>query len=59
MSTVSISPKAEAIHALYTEFKQLEDAQIKVGEEMAVLIFKQMQLAEKCRIINEAIQRMM
>lgn len=48
MTIVNISQRAECLVALHSELKLLEAQQIKIGEEMSVLIFKQMQLAEKC-----------
>ena len=57
MTIVNISQRAECLAALHSELKQLEAQQIKVGEEMSVLIFKQMQLAEKCWLINQVMEK--
>lgn len=55
-SVISISDKAKAVLALSDELKDLEKLQLEVGEQMAKLIFDQMRLAEKCRIINRSME---
>ena len=57
MTIVNISQRAECLAELHSELKRLEAQQIKIGEDMSVLIFKQMQLAEKCRRINQAMEK--
>jgi len=52
VSVINLSDKAKAILALSEELKDLEKLQLEVGEQMAKLVFDQMRLAEKCRIIN-------
>jgi hypothetical protein len=52
---VDISDKARAVTALYREFELLEKNQLEVGEQMAVLIAKQLVLAEKCRAIKQTL----
>lgn len=57
--SVAISDKAEALHALSEELQQLEQLQLKVGEELSVLLFKQMQLAERCRLITHTMEKIL
>lgn len=49
--TVTISEQARAMGQLELELQQVEKLQLEVGEEIAALLFKQVQLAEKCRAI--------
>jgi len=55
-SVISISIKAEAVKALSDELEELEKLQLQVGEKMAVLLFEQMRLAEKCKAINRSME---
>ena len=57
MTTVTISAKAEAVAALETELKEIEALQLKVGEEMAKLLFDQMRLAEKSHAMLLTLER--
>ncbi len=52
---VNISDKAKAVTALVSEFELLEQEQLKVGEQMAVLVARQVVLSEKCRIIKKTL----
>ena len=58
-SVISISIKAEAVKALSDELEELENLQLQVGEKMAVLLFEQMRLAEKCKAINKTMNSML
>lgn len=58
-SVINISDKAKAILALSEELKELEKLQLKVGEKMAALVFDQMRLSEKCRIINRSMEALL
>jgi hypothetical protein len=55
-SAIDISDKAQAILALSDELKELEKLQLEIGEKMSILIFEQMRLSEKCRIINRSME---
>lgn len=56
---IDISDKAKAVQALSSELKELEVLQLSVGEKMSVLLFEQMRLAEKCRIINRSMEALL
>lgn len=56
---IDISDKAKAVLALSSELKELEVLQLSVGEKMSVLLFEQMRLAEKCRIINRSMEALL
>lgn len=58
-SVINISIKAEAVKALSDELQDLEKLQLEVGEKMAILVYEQMRLAEKCRAINKAMESML
>ena len=58
-SVIDISDKAKAVLALSDELKALEKVQLEVGEKMAVLLFEQMRLAEKCRAINRSMEALL
>lgn len=58
-SVISISVKGEVVKALSDELEELEKLQLQVGEKMAVLLFEQMRLAEKCRAINKTMQSLL
>lgn len=57
--TTNISDKAKTIQALSVELKEVEELQLKVGEQMAVLLFEQTRLAEKCRALNRSMELML
>jgi len=56
---VTISDKAEALCALNKELKDLETAQLKVGEQMSALLFEQVRLAEKTRHIMTTMEKIL
>lgn len=56
---IDISDKAKAVLALSSELKELEVLQLSIGEKMSVLLFEQMRLAEKCRIINRSMEALL
>lgn len=58
-TVINISDKAKAVLALSEELKDLEKLQLEVGEQMAKLVFDQMRLAEKCRIINRSMEALL
>ena len=58
-TVIDISDKAKAVLALSEELKDLEKLQLDVGEQMAKLVFDQMRLAEKCRIINRSMEALL
>ena len=58
-SVINISDKAKAVLALSEELKDLEKLQLEVGEQMAKLVFDQMRLAEKCRLINRSMESLL
>ena len=58
-TVINISDKAKAVLALSEELKDLEKLQLDVGEQMAKLVFNQMRLAEKCRIINHSMEALL
>lgn len=58
-SVINISDKGHVIKALHDELNGLEQLQLKVGEQMSVLLFEQMRLAEKCRIINRSMETLL
>lgn len=58
-TVINVSDKAKAILALSEELKDLEKLQLDVGEQMAKLVFDQMRLAEKCRIINRSMEALL
>jgi len=51
---VEISVKAEAVQALLREMNNVEALQLKVGEDMATLLYEQVRLAEKFRLLRNA-----
>lgn len=53
------SDRVEKIAALVAELKEVETLQLKVGEDMAALIFDQMRLSEKCRILNRNMEALL
>lgn len=53
----SISEKALLLSALQRELDQLETLQLKVGQDMAKMVFDQMRLGEKCRTIINTMER--
>ena len=57
MSTVNISERGEFIAVIYQELKEIEKLQLQVGEQMAVLLFEQMRLAEKSKALLLTIER--
>lgn len=57
MSTVNISERAEFIAAIYQELQEIEKLQLKVGEDMALLLLQQVRLAEKSRALLMSIER--
>ena len=58
-SVINVSDKAKAILALSEELKDLEKLQLEVGEQMAKLVFDQMRLADRCRIINRSMEALL
>ena len=59
MTTVTISERSQAIAALQQESDAVEKLQLEVGEAMAQLLFKQVQLAERQRALGQMIERLM
>ncbi len=57
MSTVNISERAEFIAILYQELQEIEKLQLKVGEDMAKLMFEQIRLGEKSRALLLTLER--
>ena len=57
-SKVTISDKAEALGALHKELKDLEKTQLEVGEKVAELVFQQVRLAEKTRLIMASMEKL-
>jgi len=56
---IDISDKAKAIAALSEELKEVEALQLKVGEQMAAMMFDQVRLAEKCRALNRSMEALL
>lgn len=57
MSTISISDKGAGAAALYAELLEIEKMQLDIGEQMAQLILKQVQLADKSRALALAMEK--
>ena len=59
MSTVDISDRSKAVFALQLESEAIEKLQLEVGEQMTQLLFKQVQLSERQRLLGQMIERLM
>lgn len=59
MTNVTISERGAACAELHAQMKEIESLQLKIGEEMSVLIFKQMRLAEKMAALSSAMAKVM
>jgi hypothetical protein len=59
MTKLTISEQGAACEELYRQMKEIENLQLKIGEEMSVLIFKQMRLAEKMAVLNTTMEKVM
>ena len=57
--TVSISDRAYAVQAVLKEFESVEAQQAKIGEQMATLLFEQVKLAEKSRILKQTLEKLL
>ena len=53
------STVSDRVQALQREFELLEAKQLDVGEQMAVLVARQVVLAEKCRIIKQSMMELL
>lgn len=56
--SVNISDKALAVCAVLKEFESVEAQQAKIGEQMAQMLFEQVKLAEKSRILKQALEKL-
>ena len=59
MTTVTISERSQAVAALQLESEAVEKLQLEVGEQMTQLLFKQVQLSERQRLLGQMIERLM
>jgi len=59
MTTVDISDRSKAVFALQLESEAVEKLQLEVGEQMTQLLFKQVQLSERQRLLGQMIERLM
>lgn len=61
MSTdsVTITDRSKAVFALQLESEAVEKLQLEVGEQMTQLLFKQVQLSERQRLLGQMIERLM
>ena len=57
MSTVSLSERGEFVSVIYKELQEIEKLQLKVGEDIAKLLFEQVRLAEKSKALMLTIER--
>jgi hypothetical protein len=57
MSTVNISERAELMAVVYQELQEIEKLQLRVGEDMAKLMFEQIRLGEKSRALLMTLER--
>lgn len=55
--TVDISDRAQALCALHTELESVEKQQLKLGEKMSEVLYEQVVLAEKSRVLREALKK--
>ena len=53
---VDLSDRAQALCAVIKEFEQVEAQQIKLGEQMSALLYEQVRLAEKSRILKQTLE---
>lgn len=56
--SVDISDRARAIQAVLQEFDAVEAQQARVGEQMASLLFEQVKLAERSRILKQTMEQL-
>ena len=56
MTNVQLSDKATAISSLWAEMSHIEKAQLEVGEEMAILLYRQVGLSEKFRALRNTME---
>ena len=54
---VDISDQAQAVCVILKEFEQVEQQQALVGERMAELLYEQVRLAEKSRILKQTLSQ--
>ena len=61
MSTdsVTITYRSKAVFARQLESEAVEKLQLEVGEQMTQLLFKQVQLSERQRLLGQMIERLM
>ena len=61
MSTdsVTITDRSKAVFALQLESEAVEKLQLGVGEQMTQLLFNQVQLSERQRLLGQMIERLM
>lgn len=57
MSTVRLSDRGELVSVIYKELQEIEKLQLKVGEDIAKLLFEQVRLAEKSKALTLTIER--
>lgn len=56
---IDISDKAIALQALHEQFVAVEQEQLRIGEEMGALLVMQIRCAEKCRVLREAMEKLL
>ncbi len=56
MTTIQLSDKAQAISSLLAEMESIEATQLKVGEQVASLLFQQVVLSEKFRALRSTME---
>ena len=59
MTTVDISDRSKAVFALQLESEAVEKLQLEVGEQVTQLLFKQVQLSERQRLLGQMIEKLM
>lgn len=57
--TVDISDRAQALCALHTELESVEQQQLKLDEKMSEVLYEQVVLAEKSRVLREALKKLL
>lgn len=57
--SVEISDRARGVQAVLAEFDSVEAQQAKIGEQMAILLFEQVKLAEKSRVLKQTLAKLL
>jgi len=54
---VDISEQAQAVWAINRELESVEAQQLKLGEKMSEVLYEQVVLAEKSRVLRETLKK--